>query len=142
MLQDEERIPAGAAAAPPKETTAKEAEAEAPRSTGFEEFGRADIRVGRITEARIHEGARKPMYVLSVDLGRELGARTIVAGIREFYSPEELIGKKIACLVNLEPKQIAGVVSNGMVLAAESGGRVSLLVPDRSAEIEEGSRVR
>ena len=142
MLQEEGTVPASDSAALPKAPPLPEAKADGPKSIGFDEFRSADIRVGRITEVKVHEGARKPMYVLSVDLGKEIGTRTIVAGIREFYAPEELLGKKVACLVNLEPKTIAGVVSSGMVLAADSGGKVSLLVPDRSSEMEEGSRVR
>jgi export-related chaperone CsaA len=104
------------------------------------EFSGADIRVGRILDAKDHEGAKKPMYVLSVGFGSEIGTRQIVAGIKEAYAKEELLGKKIICLVNLEPKMIAGIESEGMVLAAESGGVVSLLVPDK--DLEEGSKVR
>ena len=106
------------------------------------EFGKADIRVGRIADVKVHEGARKPMYVLSVDFGEEIGTRTIVAGIREFYGPEELLGKKVVCLVNLEPKMVAGVLSSGMVLAADGGERVSVLIPDKAEHIKEGSKVR
>lgn len=142
MLQEEGTVPAAGPASLPKEPPPQEALPAGPKNIGFEEFRSADIRVGRITEVRVHEGARKPMYVLSVDFGEEIGTRTIVAGIREFYAPEELLGKKVVCLVNLEPKSIAGVMSCGMVLAADSKGKVSLLVPDRGPETEEGSRVR
>jgi tRNA-binding protein len=106
----------------------------------IEEFKNIDIRVGKILEAKAHETARNPMYILRIDFGGELGERTVVAGIRDKYAVEELEGKKIACVVNLDPKSVAGVVSNGMILAAESEeGSLSLLVPDR--EIKEGSRV-
>lgn len=103
------------------------------------EFSAADMRVGRITEVRDHAGTRRPMYVLSVYLGEEIGTRIVVAGLKEFYTRDELVGKKVVCIVNLEPKTIAGVESKGMVLAAESGGKVSLLVPDR--DLDEGSKV-
>lgn len=107
----------------------------------LEEFKNIDIRIGKILEAKVHETARKPMYVLRIDFGGELGERTLVAGIRDRYAKEELEGKKIACIVNLDPKQVAGVESKGMILAAESGdGSLSLLVPDR--DIEQGSKVR
>ena len=142
MLQEGKEIPVDATATPQKAAAPGEPKAEEPRNIGPDEFRNADIRIGRIVDVKVHEGARKPMYVLSVDLGREIGTRTIVAGIRDFYAPEELLNKKVACLVNLEPKSIAGVVSSGMVLAADSGGRVSLLVPDRAADTDEGSRVR
>jgi methionine--tRNA ligase beta chain len=105
----------------------------------IDEFKNIDIRVGKILEASVHEKARNPMYVLRIDFGGEIGERTIVAGIRDRYTKEELEGRKIACVVNLEPKSVAGVVSNGMILAAESGETLSLLVPDR--DIEQGSRV-
>jgi methionyl-tRNA synthetase len=109
------------------------------KKISLSEFAGADIRVGRILEVRDHEGARKPMYVLTVGLGAEMGTSQLVAGLKEFYTKEELMGKKVVCVVNLEPKSIAGVESEGMVLAAESDGRVSLIVPDR--DLEEGSRV-
>ncbi|MDE1874402.1 MAG: tRNA-binding protein [Candidatus Micrarchaeota archaeon] len=106
----------------------------------IDEFKNIEIRIGKILEASIHEKARNPMYVLRIDFGGEIGERTIVAGIRDKYAKEELEGKKVACVVNLEPKSVAGVLSNGMILAAESNdGALSLLVPDR--EIEQGSRV-
>ena len=105
----------------------------------IDEFKNIDIRVGKILEASVHEKARNPMYVLRIDFGGEIGERTIVAGIRDRYTKEELEGRKIACVVNLEPKSVAGVVSNGMILAAESGETLSLLVPDR--DIDQGSRV-
>ena len=106
----------------------------------FDNFASLDIRVGRIVSAEDHTLARKPMYRLSVYLGPELGERTIVAGIKERYTKEELVGKKIVCVANLEPKTIAGVESHGMLLAAEGDDSLCLLVPDR--EMPEGSRIR
>jgi len=106
---------------------------------GIEEFNSIDIRVGKVVEVNDHATARKPMYVLKVDFGGETGERIIVAGIKDRYTKEELLGKKVAFVVNLEPKSVAGVVSNGMVLAAESADALALLVPDR--DIEQGSRV-
>jgi export-related chaperone CsaA len=105
----------------------------------IEEFKNIDIRVGKILEASVHETARNPMYILRIDFGSEIGIRTIVAGIRDRYTKEELEGKKLACVVNLDPKRVANVESNGMILAAESDGKIALLVPDR--DIEQGSRV-
>ncbi len=105
----------------------------------IDEFKNIDIRVGKVIEASVHDKARNPMYILRIDFGSEIGERTIVAGIRDRYAKEEIEGKKIACVVNLEPKSVAGVISNGMILAAESGVSLSLLVPDR--DIEQGSRV-
>ncbi len=106
----------------------------------FEDFSKLDLRVGRITGVEDHEGARKPMYKLTVDFGAEIGARTIVAGIKSSYSKEELMNKKVVCIVNLDPKAIAGIESQGMVLAAgEDAERISLMTVDR--EIETGSKI-
>jgi len=103
------------------------------------EFLQIEIRVGRIIDAELHEKAKKPMYKLKVDLG-ELGTRQIIAGIASRYRKDDLIGKLITVVTNLDPKDIAGEKSNGMLLAAEDGeGNLALLVPDK--EIKEGSIV-
>ena len=98
-----------------------------------------DIRVGRIVAVEDHEKARKPMYRLTVDLGQEVGMRTIVAGIKSHYSKEELVNKRIVCIVNLDPKMIAGIESQGMMLAAGEEDKVAILVPDK--DMPEGSRI-
>lgn len=105
----------------------------------IEDFLKMDIRVGRISGAEDIEKARGPMYKLTVELGSGIGTRTIVAGIKEKYTKDELIGKKIVCIVNLDPKTIAGVESHGMLLAAGDEEVVSVLVPER--ETEEGTKV-
>ncbi len=103
------------------------------------EFANIDMRVGRIVDVQDHEGARKPIYKLKVDLGEELGVRDIAAGIKDTYSKEQLMNKLIIVVVNLDPKDIAGFVSNGMMLAAEGSDSISLLEPD--ADIAPGSKV-
>ena len=105
----------------------------------IDSFFSIDIRVGRIVLAEDHEKARKPMYKLAVDLGPEIGIRKIVAGIRGNYTKEELINKKIVCIVNLDPKVIAGEESQGMMLAAGEGDLVAILVPDK--DMPEGSKI-
>ncbi len=105
----------------------------------IEEFKKADLRVGKVVKVEPHEQARKPMYVLTVDLGEELGTRTIVAGIRDQYKEEELLGKLIVCVANLKPKNVAGVESQGMLLAAEDDGVVAVLTPGK--EVKPGSKV-
>jgi len=103
------------------------------------EFLQIEIRIGRIIDAEPHEKAKKPMYKLKVDLG-ELGTRQIIAGIASKYRKDDLVGKLITVVTNLDPKDIAGEKSNGMLLAAEDGeGNLALLVPDK--EIKEGSIV-
>ncbi|MDE1860824.1 MAG: tRNA-binding protein [Candidatus Micrarchaeota archaeon] len=103
------------------------------------DFANFDIRVGRIAAVDEHTAARKPMYKLTVEFGGEIGARTVIAGIMDRYSKEELAGKKAVFIVNLDPKNIAGVESQGMLLAAEDGATVSVLVPDRDVAI--GSKI-
>lgn len=105
----------------------------------IDNFSALDIRIGKIMSAEEHEGARKPMYKLKIDLGSEIGIRTVVAGIKSDYTKEELVGKKVACVVNLDPKMIAGIESQGMILAAGENGNISILVPER--DVEEGTKV-
>lgn len=105
----------------------------------IDDFARLELRVGRITNVEDVEGARKPLYKLTIDFGPEVGLRTVVAGIKDRYSREELLGRQIACVVNLDPKSIAGIASQGMVLAAEDEGSLSLLGPDK--ELVDGSRI-
>lgn len=105
----------------------------------IDDFSKLDIRVGRITNVEDVEKARKPVYKLTIDFGAEIGMRTILAGIKSFYSKEELAGKQIACIVNLDPKNIAGVESQGMILAADDESGLALMVP--SKELANGSRV-
>ena len=102
------------------------------------EFSSIDLRVGRILEVKDHEGSRKPMYIIKVDLG-ELGVRTIVAGIKGIYSKEELENTNIVVVANLEPKSVAGVASEGMLLAAEEGDKIVLIRPDK--DIAPGSKI-
>ncbi|MEM0154810.1 MAG: hypothetical protein QW814_03175 [Methanothrix sp.] len=104
----------------------------------FDKFDAVDLRVAKILDVETHPSTRKPMYKLTLDLG-ELGRRTIVAGIGAFYGKEELIGKKIVVVANLAPRTIAGVVSDGMLLAAEDELNISLIVPDKDAS--PGSRI-
>jgi methionine--tRNA ligase beta chain len=105
----------------------------------IEEFKSIDIRIGMIIEVKDHELAKKPMYILRVDFGAEIGERQIVAGIKDRYTKEELTGKKMAFIVNLEPKSVAGIISNGMIMAGESGELLSVLVPDR--DVPPGTKV-
>ncbi len=106
---------------------------------GIDTFSALDIRVGKIVAVDEHEKARKPMYKLTIDFGAEIGIRTIVGGVKSDYTKEELLGKKIACIVNLDPKTIAGIESQGMLLAAGDTGSIAILVPDK--DIEQGAKV-
>jgi len=93
----------------------------------YDDFAKLELRIGLVKSVERVEGAEK-LYKLSVDVGGE--ERQLVAGLAEFLSPEEINGKNIVVLTNLAPRKIRGVESQGMLLAAEAGGRVSLLTAD------------
>jgi len=103
----------------------------------FEEFQKIDLRVGKIVEVEKVEGTDK-LLKLKVDLGAE--KRQLVAGIAKFYQPEDLIGREIVVVVNLEPKTLMGIESQGMLLAADVEGRPILLRPDK--EVPPGTKIR
>ena len=103
----------------------------------YDEFRRLDIRVARILEVNPHPNADK-LYLLKIDLGGT--QRQIVAGIRNSYKPEELMGKQIAVITNLEPAVIRGVKSEGMLLAASDENGIAILTPQR--EVKAGSIVK
>lgn len=84
----------------------------------FQDFQKLDIRVGTIIEVTFPEGSEK-LYRIIVDCGEELGKRVIFSGIKKFYTPEELIGKQIIVLLNLEPRSFFGEEGQGMLLAAD-----------------------
>jgi len=104
----------------------------------FADFQKMDLRVGEIVSAEEIEGADK-LYRVTVDLGGE--KRTMVAGIKQHYAKEELAGKKVLVLINLEPKKIRGVESHGMVLCAHNADRSRLVCTTVEKEIEAGAKV-
>lgn len=105
----------------------------------FKDFQKIDLRVGKITKIQPHPDADK-LYILLVDLGEGEHDIQLVAGIREYYKEEELLGKNIIVVRNLEPAVLRGVESQGMLLAAEHKGKVVLITPDK--DIETGAKVR
>ena len=94
----------------------------------YEEFKKMKLKVAQIKEVEEVEGADK-LYKLSIDIGED---RTLVAGLKEYYTAEELKGKQIVVLSNLQPRKMRGIESQGMLLAAEKDGVVSLLTVDRA----------
>ena len=102
----------------------------------FDDFKKLDIRIGTVEKVEAHPNADK-LWLLDVNFGGP--TRRIVTGLRGIYESEDLLGKKIAVLVNLAPAKFRGEESNGMLLAAEGNDVVSLLQPDK--EIEDGSEV-
>jgi len=100
------------------------------------------MRVGQIKKVEAIEGADK-LWKLDVDVGEECGGvRTLCAGLKEYYSKEELLNKKIIVLVNLAPRKMRGIESQGMLLAAVNydESKVVLISPEK--DIEVGSLVR
>ncbi|NQU02814.1 MAG: methionine--tRNA ligase [Syntrophaceae bacterium] len=106
------------------------------KEIGFEEFGKIDLRVAQILEAKAVPKSDK-LLKLKIDIGEE---RTIVAGIGKDYKPEELIGKKIPVLVNLKPAKLMGVTSEGMLLATDMEKGLTLLSFDGDAKV--GAKIR
>ncbi|RLI87302.1 MAG: methionine--tRNA ligase [Candidatus Altiarchaeales archaeon] len=104
----------------------------------FDEFEKLDIRIGRIKGVRDHPRADK-LYLLNVDLG-SLGERQLVAGIKEAYKKEELIGKDIVVVANLKPVKLRGQKSEGMLLAADVDGKPVLLTIDKG--VKPGTKIR
>lgn len=104
----------------------------------FEEFMRLDLRVGEVVEAQQIAGSRNLIRMV-VNFGVE--KRQSVAGLLQWYKPEELVGRKFAFILNLERKKFMGVESQCMIFAAEDReGNVVLLVPEKDVEV--GSKIR
>lgn len=98
----------------------------------FEDFTKLDIRLGTILEAEKVEKADKLLKLL-IDTG--IDKRTVVSGIAEHYSPEEVIGKTVQILLNLAPRKIRGIESQGMILMAEDAeGKLSFMAPEKGFE--------
>ena len=111
------------------EEPAKEQKEEADNLITFDDFKKLDLRVATILEAEKVEGADR-LLRLQITIGDE--QRQIVAGVAEFYSPEDLVGRQIVVVANLQPATIRGVKSQGMLLAAAAGEGLALLRPDPS----------
>jgi len=101
----------------------------------FDDFEKIDLRVAEVIAAERVKKADK-LLKLKIDVGEE---RTIVAGIGAHYRPEDIVGKKIAVILNLKPVKLMGVVSHGMLLATELEGGVSLVSFDGDPAV--GARI-
>ncbi len=103
----------------------------------IEDFGKMELRVATVKAVESHPNADK-LLVLKVDLGGE--ERQLVAGIKAHYTAEELVGKQIVVVANLQPAKLRGVESQGMLLAASDGDRVVILTPEKP--VSSGSPVK
>ena len=104
----------------------------------IDDFGKLDIRVGKVVECQKVPKADK-LLQFKIDDG--LGGRTIVSGIAKYYAPEDLIGKEVCFIANLEPRKLKGILSQGMILSAEdAGGRLVVIGPQ--GEVKPGCQVK
>ena len=126
-LEDAKRANEAAAAVVPEQKD----------SVTFEQFGQMDIRVSTVVAAE-KVAKTKKLLKLTVDTG--IDTRTIVSGIAEYYTPEELVGRQILVLVNLMPRELKGITSQGMILmSADATGKLTLLAP--TDKVPNGSQV-
>jgi methionyl-tRNA synthetase len=145
-MANEELNPPSAAPAPaPGSPTASHgggAAAPAPGvvdKIGIEDFAKVEMRVGQVKTAERIVGADK-LLKLTVDIGSEI--RQICAGIAQYYEPESLIGRKVVVVVNLAPRKLRGVESNGMIVAASVGPEGRPVLAGFAEEVEVGARLK
>jgi tRNA-binding protein len=106
----------------------------------YDDFARVDVRVGTVLSAAPNPAAHKPAYVLEIDFGAGLGRKKASAQVTELYTPEQLVGRQVAAVVNFPPKQIARMVSEVLVLGfPDAQGRVVLISVDHP--VPDGSRM-
>ena len=103
------------------------------------EFAKVDIRVGKVVKAETFAEARKPSYKLEIDFG-ELGVKKSSAQITDLYQAHELVGRNVVAVVNFPPKNIAGFISEVLVLGVVEDKGVVLLQPDK--QVPPGTKVR
>lgn len=106
----------------------------------YDDFAKVDVRVGTVLSAAPNPAARKPAYVLEIDFGAGLGRKKASAQVTELYTPEQLVRRQVAAVVNFPPKQIARMVSEVLVLGfPDAQGRVVLINVDHP--VPDGSRM-
>ena len=140
MEQEAQKQPApaaaSAAAAGSSSTTTTPAASD---KIGIEDFAKVEMRVGLIKTAERIQGADK-LLKLTVDIGTEI--RQICAGIAQFYEPETLVGRKVVVVVNLAPRKLRGVESNGMIVAASVGPEGRPVLAAFTEDVEVGARLK
>ncbi|MFQ5410741.1 MAG: methionine--tRNA ligase subunit beta [Phycisphaerae bacterium] len=111
---------------------------EPPEMITFDDFAKMDLRVAKVLEAVPHPDADR-LLVLKIDLGTE--QRQLVAGLKGYYEPSDLVGRLIVVVKNLKPRTMRGEESRGMLLAASSEDHARVILVSPSADIEPGARV-
>jgi methionyl-tRNA synthetase len=122
---------------PPAGPVAGDGKTDAPMPVSYSDFMKTELRVGLVLETHTIDGADK-LYRILVDMGDH--TRELVAGMRPYYTPEEMTGRKVVVVANLEPAKIRGITSRGMVLASDGEGGVRLISPGEEAR--PGDRIR
>ena len=101
----------------------------------YDDFKKIELKVGTVLEVKKNEKARKPSLILKVDFGKEIGVKQSSAQITHYYSAETLVGKQVIGVCNFPKKNIAGVVSEVLILGAiEKDGKVVLVHPSQKTE--------
>jgi len=136
-MEQEQSKAAETAAATPAPVTAPAVSA--PAKIGIEDFAKIEMRVGKVKSAERVAGADK-LLQLQVDIGDEV--RQIVAGLALAYKPEDLVGRKVVVVVNLQPRKLRGVESNGMIVAASSGPDGSPVLAGFLEDVPVGARLK
>jgi methionyl-tRNA synthetase len=111
----------------------------APEKIAIEDFAKVEMRVGQVKTAERIVGADK-LLKLTVDIGSEV--RQICAGIAQYYEPESLVGRKVVVVVNLAPRKLRGVESNGMIVAASVGPEGRPVLAAFTEDVEVGARLK
>jgi tRNA-binding protein len=102
----------------------------------FDDFMKVDIRIGQITKVEPFPEARKPAYKLTIDFGEAIGVKRSSAQITHHYTPEQLVDRKVACVVNFAPRQIGPFMSEVLTLGfPDAAGEVVLAGVDRDAVV-------
>ena len=101
----------------------------------YDTFDKVDIRIGTVISVKKNEKARKPSLIIEVDFGKEIGIKQSSAQITHYYNEENLVGKQVIGVCNFPEKNIAGVISQFLILGAiEKDGKVVLVHPSQNAE--------
>ena len=101
----------------------------------YDIFDKVDIRIGTVISVKKNEKARKPSLIIEVDFGKEIGIKQSSAQITHYYNEENLIGKQVIGVCNFPEKNIAGVISQFLILGAiEKDGKVVLVHPSQKSE--------
>ncbi|MGD0922396.1 MAG: methionine--tRNA ligase [Terriglobia bacterium] len=131
--------PEAAPSAGESRTPSPESRVPSPEKISIEDFAKVDMRVGEVVSAEAVPGAKK-LTKLMVDIGTEV--RQVVAGIAEYYTPEQLVGMKVVLVTNLQPRKLRGVESNGMIVAATVGEEGRPVLVTFKEDVPNGARLK